>query len=85
MSVVDRKFLFTKASNHVVKHFAQSIKVRSIEDVIVSSSEYTLLEISFLGKLLFDKIALGKIRRHVHIVDNLKTNLLMGLDILGLE
>jgi len=86
MSVIDRKFLFNKTSYYVIKNSTQSIRVRGIEDAMVSLFEYIFLKLSLLGKLdASGKIVVEKIRRHVHVVDNLKANFLIESDILGPE
>ena len=84
MSVIDRQFLAKQAPNAIIKRTAQAIKVRGIGDAMVSSSEYTMLEITVRGTLE-GRAVLGKLRRQIHVVDELKANMLLGSDILGPE
>ena len=83
MFIIDRNFLYRKISTSIVKHIAQSIRVRNIDDSILSSFEYVILKISMKDHLA-DSI-IEKIRRQLYIVDELKANMLMRSNILDSE
>lgn len=72
MSVIDRKFLASPAPGHIIKHTPQPVRVRGLGNAILSSSEYVYIEITLRGKLSNGIPVIGKLRRHIHIVDNLK-------------
>ena len=45
MFVIDRKFFASQVSNAIIKRIAQIIKIRNIDDAMISSSEYIMLKI----------------------------------------
>ena len=83
MFIVNKKFLYFMIFASVIKHLFQSIQMRDIENSVLSSIEYVNLKISFVEQL--KKSIVNKIRRQVHIVDDLKVNLLMRSDICDLK
>ena len=86
MSAADRKFLSTRVPNMttLIKRTPQPVRIRGIGESLVLSSEYVTLELTLRG-VLDGTPVIGKLRRQIHIVDDLKANMLIGSDILGPE
>ena len=86
MSIIDRQFLDRKIFAFIVKHIAQSIKVRDIDDFVMSFSKYVTLKILMRDEFDLDKIfVVDKIRCQTHVIEKLKINMLMRFDILSSE
>lgn len=58
--------------------------MRDVSNVVASSSKYVDLKIS-LSKRIEERAIVAKIQRQVHIVDDLKTNMLIDSNIMGFE
>ena len=84
MFIVDKQFLHERISSSIIKHTSSSVKVRDIENVVLSFSKYVTIEIS-MRDILNKTLVVDKIRRQLHIVDNLKINIFMRSNILSLE
>ncbi|KAL8814451.1 MAG: hypothetical protein Q9191_008550, partial [Dirinaria sp. TL-2023a] len=85
MSCIDRQFLGKKVPNYIAK-LTSSIKIRGVDNAVASSSKYVNLKISLPDKMSQDQhSAVAKIRRQMHIVDDLKANMLIDSDIMSLE
>ena len=67
----------------IIKYSFQSIRMRDIENSVLSFIEYVNLKISFVEQL--KKSVVDKIHRQIYIVDDLKVNLLMKSDICDLK
>ena len=81
MSLIDRQFLLEQCPGVTIYDMASPMEVRGIGSASHNASQFVLVSIYLLGR--DRKIAL--IEREVHIVDNLKVNLLVGMDILAPE
>ena len=86
MFAVDRKFLFTQISNLfiLIKRIFQLIKIREIDKSLILSFEYVILNF-ILQNVLDEKSVIDKLRRQIHIIDDLKTNMLINSNILNLK
>lgn len=84
ISIIDRIFLANKILRHVIKYISQSIRVRNIDDVIISFFEYIYLEFVFNNTLKKLSIV-DKMRRQIHIVNNLKINIFIDSNILDFK
>jgi hypothetical protein len=76
---IDRKILISVASNAKIVEVSV-IQIREIEINLYQYSEY-----GFLNLYLPDNTATAIIQCDAKIVDNLKTNILIGIDIIGSE
>ena len=81
MSLIDRNFLLKEISEAVIRQMASSISVRGIGTINHNTHEYVLLDIYIPG---IDR-RIARIRREVHIVEELRANILVGVDIMGPE
>ena len=86
MSAVDRKFLFIRILNMIIliKRTPQSIKIREIDEFLILFFEYVILKF-ILRNILDEKLVIDKLRRQIHIIDDLKTNMLIDSNILSSE
>ena len=84
MSLIDRKFLKEILPHAVIKKSKTPINVRGIGSARHATDEYCLLDLYIPG-MAIGKASVAHIRREVHIVENLKAKMLMGVDILGPE
>ena len=57
------------------------MRIRDINDVMMSSSEYTFLKFT-IDDTLNEKSVVDKLRRQIHIIDDLKINMFIEFDIL---
>ena len=86
MSLIDRQFLKEQRPDLKINKTPSRITVKGIGGQIHESSEYILLEFFIPGTLGKSKIeTMARITREFHIVDDLKANALIGMDILGPE
>ena len=84
MSLIDRQFLKTKAPQAMVRRCDVDITVRGIGSRTHACSEYAIVTILIPG-LVDGKPARASITHQLHIVDELKAKVLVGMDILGPE
>ena len=84
MSVIDKQFLTKQAFNAIIKRIAQTIKMRNIDDVMISSSEYIMLKI-IVDDILNERSIIDKFQRQIHVVDEFKINMLLKFNILSFE
>ena len=85
MSLVDRKHLAATKPNAIIQRASNPIRVRGIDHRLHDSSEYTELDFYIPGKLPDGTSAIAHFRREIHIVDDLRANALLGVDIIGPE
>ena len=78
MSLVDRQFLLKKCPNVKISTMVTPIKVRGIGSASHAANEFALVEFYLPGT----KNKVAYFQRKVHLVDNLKANLLLGIDVL---
>lgn len=84
MSLIDREYLKLHLPNYLVSQSSQPITVRGIGDRRHPCSEYVTLKIYVAGK--DDKgIAVAQLQHEIHIVDDLRAKVLIGMDIFGPE
>ena len=81
MSLIDRNFLSREISGAAIQRMASSISVRGLGTTSHNTNEYTLLSFYIPG--MDGRTAL--VRREVHIVEELRAKVLMGIDIMGSE
>lgn len=85
MSLIDKVFLRRFLPELKVRTMTSSISVRGIGSNIHRSTEYILLNFYVDGKLSSGKPATALFTRELHLVDDLRANILMGTDILTPE
>ena len=83
MSIIDRKFLST-LSGYEIKHMGSKVRIRGIGSQIHLSDEFIVLTFYLRGKLNGQQAA-AAITRELHVVDELKANMLIGNDIITPE
>ena len=84
MSIIDRRFLSIKTSDYIIKHISMSVKIRDINDVMMLSSEYIFIKFIIHGTLN-KKLIIDKLRRQMHIINDLKVNMLIKFNIFDSE
>ena len=80
MSIVDRKFLLKQLSNCKIHTVSFSITVRGIETTQHSFSNYIILKL-WISDQGFDDSFMTFITRKIHIVDGLRVNMLIDMNI----
>ena len=83
-SLIDRKFLMQKILDYRthVRLSSKSLKIRSIDDAIVTTTDYISLIFRISEVATNDKNAIAIFTRRIYIVKELKTKVLMDNDIL---
>lgn len=84
MSLVDRDFLRKHLPDTVIQKTASKITVRGIGSRTHECQNYVRLSLYLPGSLN-GKVVVAHLERDVHLVDNLRANLLIGMDIIGPE
>ena len=84
VSLVDRTFFKTQAPNTPVRTMASPLQVRGLGTNRHQTWEYAVCDIYLPGSK-DGKDVISLIQREVHLVDNLKANMLIGNDITGPE
>ncbi len=85
VTLADRSFIKIHGAHYTIRRMATPLNVRGLGTNKHETSEYIIASIYFAGKNPQGKPVRGVIRREVHLVDNLKANMLIGNDILGPE
>lgn len=84
MSLIDRDYLKLHLPNYPISQSSQPITIRGIGDRRHLCFKYVALQIYIMGK--DDKgIAVAQLQHEIHIVDDLRAKVLIGMDILGPE
>ena len=81
MSIINRRFFLIEIFNYIVKRISMSVKIRGINNVMMLSSEYIFLKF-IIDDTLNEKSIVDKLRRQVHIINDLKTNMFIEFNIL---
>ena len=81
-SLIDRVFFHKQNPQTIVETMATPLEVRGIGSDSHLANQYTTMVIYFMGK---DGRIASTRKREVHLVDNLKANMLVGVDILAPE
>ena len=84
VSLVDRAFFKAQYSNTPIRTMASPLKVRGLGTNRHETWEYAICDIHLPGTKE-GLSATSVLRREVHLVDNLKANMLLGNDIIGPE
>ena len=80
--MIDRSFISTISK---VKKITIKISIRKLKSKIYYSNKYVIL-IFYIKSILFNDIrTFAQITREIYIVNNLKTNMLIELDIFTLK
>ncbi len=82
--LIDRNF-FKAQSDAPIRKMASPISVRGLGTAKHMSDEYAIASLYFPGKDKNGDAVMAKITREVHLVDDLKANMLVGNDLLGPE
>ena len=78
VTLMDRAFLARTHPNLAIKRMASPITVRGLGSTMHETDEYVVTPLCFPGK---DATAITA-PREIHVVDNLKANILVGMDIM---
>ena len=82
MTITDRKIMQQYFSDSTIKQLSSSISMRNIDNIMHHISDYVVLTL-YLDDQLIDKIAIiDKFQIEVHLVDDLKINILIDNDTL---
>ena len=84
VSLMDRNFFKAQAPNTPIRTMASPLQVRGLGTNRHESWEYAICDIHMPGTKDGQKVT-SLFRREVHLVDNLKANMLLGNDIIGPE
>ena len=84
MSLMNRSFLAKHLPKIVIRRLTPSIKIRSIEAKIHDSSEYVIMDL-FLSDRAEGSPMIAHLKAEFHLVDDLKANILVNMDIMGSE
>ena len=84
MTLSDRDFYKKQNPNDTIRTMATPLKVRGLGTHRHESSEYAICDIHLKGEK-DGKPVTSVLRREIHLVDNLKANMLIGNDIIGSE
>lgn len=84
MSLIDRAFLKRLVPNCTITQYEQAIPVRGIGERIHNCSEYATFDLYIPGTVN-GQPAIAQITRGARIVEGLRANMLIGMDILGPE
>lgn len=84
MTLFDRKFLNDLALGLTIKKARALISVRGVGTARHLTDDYLLMDLYIKGSV-DGRESIAHIRREVHIVDNLKAKLLLGMDIMTPE
>ena len=85
MSLIDREFLKTQHPGAKVLKLASPISVRRVGAGCHRTVKYAVVNLRFTGKKSNGQPAIAVVLREVHIVEDLKAQMLLGMDILGPE
>ena len=82
ITIANRTFILT---NFQIKKITSKISIRGLESKIYYFNKFTIL-IFYIKEVLFDSTrTFIKIIRKIYIINNLKINILIDVDILTLE
>ena len=84
VTLSDRDFYKRQNPNGTIRTMATPLKVRGLGTHRHESSEYAICDIHLKGEK-DGKPVTSVLRREVHLVDNLKANMLIGNDVIGSE
>ena len=84
MTMIDREFIKIQLPHIQFQKLENPVIVKGIEANRHTTDEYCLIDLYMKGKTKLEDVLI-KITKKVHIVDNLKAKLLMGMDLLGSE
>ena len=84
-TLCDKKFIINKLTDLQIQTMTTSLKVRDINFITHEINEFVMISIYFLDTNKFEKSALANITRKIHLIDDLKINMLIENDILELE
>ena len=84
VTLADRQFFHRQNPNVPIRTMATPLTVRGISSDQHQTADYAIVPMYFLGQK-DGKTVKGMIRREVHLIDNLKANMLIGNDVTGPE
>lgn len=85
VTLVDRTWLLQKLPNVKLSKMSTPLKVRGIRSSRHESNEFALTALFFMRKDTAKRVVFARIDRKLHLVDELKANMLIGNDIIGPE
>ena len=82
MSLIDRKWLFKRLFNLIIQQIKKSIIVRDLKNWKHVNLKYFTVNF-YIQKIKFDdEIAMTHIKRNVHLIDDLRTKMLINVNII---
>ena len=82
MSLINRKWLFEYLFNSIIQQIKKSIIVRDLNDREHVNSKYLILNL-YIQKIKFnDEIAIIRIKRDIHLIDDLRTKMFINANII---
>ena len=82
--LVDRVFYKKQISKNIIRTMITSLKIRELNINRHESWKYVICDIHFVD-IKNDKFVISILRREVHLIDNLKANMLINNDVLDFE
>ena len=82
VTMIDRKFLTQLLSNVSVQKLASSISVRDVNDKIVKSDEFMLVNMTFDEVLKSKHATTDVIEAKMHLIDDFAANMLLANDVI---
>ena len=82
ITMIDRKFLTQLLSNVSVQKLTSSISVRDVNDKIVKSDEFMLVNMTFDEMLKSKHATTDVIEVEMHFIDDFATNMLLANDVI---
>jgi hypothetical protein len=85
VTLTDRNFIKIHESHYIIRRMTISLNVRELRINKHEISKYIIVNIYFAEKIIEEKFIRKVIRRKVHLIDDLKVNMLIENDILESE
>ena len=85
MTCVNQKMLHNKILNLIIKHLDKPISIRGIDNSMHNINEYVVISCFMKRKLSNDSNHLIKFIMKIYLIDDLKTNILININIIKLQ
>ena len=85
MTCVNRKMFHDKILNFIIKYLNKSISIRDIDNSVHNINKYIVISCFMKKKLSNDSNHLIKFIMKIHLIDDLKTNILIDIDVIKLQ
>ena len=84
MSLIDRDYLTKRLSKIKIQKITTSVTIRDIEKQIYDNSKYVMIDF-YISERIIDESVLAHLADEIHIVNNLKVNMLIDMNIMNSE